>query len=98
MDSMVEVPFWGQLLVRGQPSPSFHLKSAIQTKDGSQVVNAAVGPHQPIDRYLPIPDRHPTAEDWRACRHIFTQLYSVENKTLPEVIGIMKEQYHFRAR
>ena len=98
MDCMVEAPFWEQLLVRGQPSPSSHPKSAIQTKDGSQVMNAAVDPRQPADRDLPIPNRPPTAEDWQAYRNIFTQLYRVENKTLKEVMGVMKEQYHFRAR
>jgi hypothetical protein len=98
MDSMVEAPFWGQFSVRGQPSPGSYPKSAIQTKDGTQIANAAVDPRQPVDRDIPIPNRPPTTEDWRAYRHIFTQLYSVENKTLKEVVGIMKEQYHFRAR
>lgn len=98
VDSMVEAPFWEQLLVREQPSPSSHPKSAIQTNDGSRVVHAAVGPRQPVDRDLPIPNRPPTAEDWRAYRSTFTQLYKVENKTLREVMNIMKEQYHFRAR
>jgi hypothetical protein len=98
MDSAVEAPFWGQLVVRGQPSPSSHPNSAIQTKVGSQVVNVAVGPRQRVDRDLPIPNRHPTAEDWQAYRSIFTQLYKVEDKTLKEVMGVMREQYHFRAR
>ncbi len=98
MDSMVEAPFWKQLLVREQLSPSSHPKSAIQTNDRSRVVHAAVGPRQPVDRDLPIPNRRPTAEDWLAYRRIFTQLYKVENKTLREVMNIMKEQYRFRAR
>jgi hypothetical protein len=98
MDSAVEAPFGGQLVVCGQPSPSSHPNLAIQTRDGSQVVNVAVDPHQPADRDLPIPNRRPTAEDWQAYRNIFTQLYKVENKTLKEVMGVMREQYHFRAR
>jgi len=98
MDSMVEAPFWEQLLVREQLSPSSHPKSAIQTNDRNRVVHAAVGPRQPVDRDLPIPNRPPKAEDWRVYRSIFTQLYKVENKTLREVMNIMKEQYDFRAR
>jgi hypothetical protein len=96
--SMVDTPFWGPLLVRGQPHTSSHPESAIQTQDGSQVLSVAVGPRQQVDRRLPIPNRHPTAADWQACRAVFTQLYSVENKTLEEVMGIMKERYNFRAR
>jgi Clr5 domain len=94
MDSMVGTPSWEQLLVRGQPSPSSHPKSAIQTNDGISVVH----PRQPVDRDLPIPNRPPTAKDWQVYRSIFTQLYKVENKTLREAMNIMKEQYHFRAR
>jgi len=98
MGSMVDTPFWGQLLVRGQSHPSAHPESAIQTQDGGQVLNVAVDPRQHVDRRLSIPNRHPTAADWQACRTVFTQLYSVENKTLEEVVGIMKERYNFRAR
>jgi hypothetical protein len=98
MDSAVEVPFRGQLVVCGQPSPSSHPNLAIQTRDGSQVVNVAVDPHRPVYRDLPLPNRRPTAEDWQAYRNIFTQLYKVENKTLKDVMGVMREQYHFRAR
>jgi hypothetical protein len=98
MGSMADTPFWGLLSVRGQPHPSAHPESAIQTQDGGQVLNVAVDPRQHVDRSLPIPNRHPTAADWQACRTVFTQLYSVENKTLEEVVGIMKERYNFRAR
>jgi hypothetical protein len=98
MGSMVDAPIWGQLLVRGQPRPSSHPEPAIQTQDGSQVLNVAVDPRQHVNQRLPIPNRHPTAADWQACRTVFTQLYSVENKTLEEVMGIMKERYNFRAR
>ena len=41
--------------------------------------------------------RLPTAEQWRSHRDAFTQLYMVQNKTLKEVIEIMKDQYHFSA-
>lgn len=98
MDSMVEAPFWEQLLVREQLSPSSHAKSAIQPNDRSRGVHAAVGPRQPVDRDLPIPNQPPTTENWRVYRSIFTRLYKAENKTLREVMNIMKEQYHFRAR
>lgn len=99
MDSMVaEASFWEQLLGRGQPSTSSHPKSATQTKDGSQVVHAAIETRQPADRDPPVSNRPPTAKDWQAYRTIFTRLYKVENRTLREVMGIMKEQYHFRAR
>ena len=41
--------------------------------------------------------RLPTAEQWRSHREAFTQLYMAQNKTLKEVIQIMKDQYHFSA-
>ncbi|KAE9369776.1 hypothetical protein N431DRAFT_560526 [Stipitochalara longipes BDJ] len=97
MDSIVETPVWEQISDPGQPSPSSHPKSATQTKNGNKVVHAAVDPRQHANQDLPIPNRPPTAEDWQAYRKSFTQLYKVENKTLREVMGIMKEQYNFRA-
>jgi len=45
----------------------------------------------------PRPNREPTAEDWATHRHIFTELYSVQNKTLREVMEVMRNEYHFRA-
>jgi hypothetical protein len=98
MDSMAEAPFREQLLGHESLTPSSHPKRAIQTKDRNQVVHAAVDSRQRVDTDLPIPNRPPTAEDWHAYRNIFTQLYKVEKKTLREVMGIMKDQYHFLAR
>jgi len=45
----------------------------------------------------PRPNKEPTAQDWATHRHIFTELYSVHNKTLNEVMEIMRIEYHFRA-
>lgn len=98
LNSTVEAPSSGQLLVHGQPSSVPHLRATIQAKDRGQVVNVALDPRQITNPDLPIPHQHPTAEDWEAYRHIFTQLYIVENRTLREVEAIMKEQYQFQAR
>jgi hypothetical protein len=46
---------------------------------------------------LPLASTPPTPQDWETYRHIFTQLYSLENKPLKEVQRIMAEQYQFHA-
>jgi len=46
---------------------------------------------------LPLANTPPTPQDWEAYRHIFTQLYSLDNKPLKEVQRIMAEQYQFHA-
>ncbi|KAG9245333.1 hypothetical protein BJ878DRAFT_541379 [Calycina marina] len=53
--------------------------------------------YEMTDEALPIPTYPPTRSDWNAYRSTFTQLYWVEDKTLPEVIEIMKVQYDFKA-
>ena len=46
----------------------------------------------------PLPSSSPpTKKDWDAFRLIFTQLYSIENKTLAEVMDIMEREYKFVA-
>jgi len=39
----------------------------------------------------------PTSQDWENHRHIFTRLYSFENKTLDQVMEVMKNDYQFKA-
>jgi hypothetical protein len=48
-------------------------------------------------RNLLLASKPPTPQDWEAYRHIFTQLYSLDNKPLKEVQRIMAEQYQFNA-
>jgi hypothetical protein len=44
------------------------------------------------------PSREPvTAEDWEDHRALFTQLYITENRSLREVMRIMKENFGFAA-
>jgi len=50
------------------------------------------------DKDLPAPPSYPpTKGDWNAYRSILTDLYWIEDRTLPEVIQIMKERYNFKA-
>jgi hypothetical protein len=39
----------------------------------------------------------PTAQDWEDIRHIFTQLYSVENQELKAVMRILQVKHGFHA-
>ena len=53
--------------------------------------------HETSSQSLPRPSYPPTSKDWEAYRAFFTQMYIVENRTLNDVMTIMKEQYDFRA-
>jgi hypothetical protein len=46
---------------------------------------------------LPVPNRHPTTEDWEFYRPIFTRLYRDENRTLKDIKSIMRDIYGFNA-
>ena len=44
---------------------------------------------------LPPLTRHPTGEDWTMYRPTISRLYIEENRTLSEVMSIMKASYGF---
>jgi hypothetical protein len=71
------------------------------TIDGPLLHDDPVLPGIEPQRYdvqsLPLANTPPTPQDWEAYRHIFTQLYSLDNKPLKEVQRIMAEQYQFHA-
>lgn len=46
---------------------------------------------------LPVPNKHPTADDWEAYRTIFKGLYLDKDLTLNEIRSFMKEKYGFNA-
>jgi hypothetical protein len=46
---------------------------------------------------LPVPNRHPTTEDWEFYRPVFTRLYRDENRTLKDIKSIMRDVYGFNA-
>jgi hypothetical protein len=58
---------------------------------------AKAGESRTTNLTLPIQNRYATAEDWERHRALFEYLYRDENKTLKEVMSIMKERYGFNA-
>lgn len=72
-----------------QEAPVF--PSAPETSDMSRNeshMNSMAFPTQP---------RYATAEDWERNRALFTSLYRDQNKTLKDVMAIMREKYGFNA-
>jgi hypothetical protein len=68
--------------------------------DIEQYVFPTPGSHRgptPLSPRPPVPKYPPTAKDWENHRSIITQMYSVENRTLKDVMEIMKKRYSFRA-
>ncbi len=60
--------------------------------DASDIVMSNVD-MEPIS--FPPPKVYPTGEDWTAYRSTIAQLYVEENRTLSEVMSIMKHRYGF---
>lgn len=72
-----------------QRAPGLHISSnTCKTTVGQDDVKGNADPQQ---------TQYATAEDWNRHRETFTKLYLEENKTLNEVMSIMKEQYGFKA-
>ena len=82
-DSIGSAPGW--------PEPGKIVQSALEFHE-----NDSLKFHK-NDGALPPPSYPPTAKDWEAYRPLFTQLYSTENRTLKEVMDILRTQYNFRA-
>lgn len=83
-DSIAGPPGWPELGKMVQPALEFHENDTLES-------------HENDAQALPPPNYPPTAKDWETYRPLFTQLYSVENRTLKEVMDIFRTQYSFRA-
>jgi hypothetical protein len=85
--------------------PSYRIQVAnrsyrVNYPDIEQYVFPTPGSHRgptPQSSRPPVPKYPPTAKDWENYRSIITQMYSVENRTLKDVMEIMKKRYTFRA-
>lgn len=71
------------------------LDTQSETQDDGDTSNATSS-HQAAP-VIPVAHYPPTAKDWDNHRRIFTKLYRGENKTLEQVMEIMRAKYGFKA-
>jgi hypothetical protein len=72
------------------------MSSSIEDSDSADAQSARSESSSP-GRPTPPVTYPPSAKDWENHRRIFTDLYRVENKTLDQVMEIMKNEYGFKA-
>lgn len=93
-------PFLSPVVMRGKSEPITRRIEELDDASDARTTRSDGGSPMlvKLPPYVKPPANYPpTARDWENHRRVFTQLYSVENKTLDQVMEIMKNEYGFKA-
>lgn len=93
-------PSISHIVMRGRSEPITHRIEELDDEREVRTTRSDGGSPMlvKLPPYVKPPSNYPpTARDWENHRRVFTQLYSVENKTLDQVMEIMKNEYGFKA-